>query len=124
MIKFDYSADGRIVGVRDTLSAFNEPSVPISAEVTELTGITNEMVAGQRIDAAAVTDFVDGSVISIAHNSAFDTVQRRRVSTVLARRRAGGAAPAYPKSPPEAGAPSPCGHRSKRMRSRPRSAMR
>ncbi|BAR58147.1 DNA polymerase III epsilon subunit-like protein [Bradyrhizobium diazoefficiens] len=50
MVKFDYSADGRIVGVRDTFSAFNEPSVPISAEVTALTGITHEMVAGHRLD--------------------------------------------------------------------------
>lgn len=50
MVKFDYSADGRFVGVRDTFSAFNEPSVPISAEVTALTGITDEMVAGHRLD--------------------------------------------------------------------------
>jgi DNA polymerase III epsilon subunit-like protein len=33
MVKFDYSADGRLVGVRDTFSAFNEPSAPIPAEV-------------------------------------------------------------------------------------------
>lgn len=72
MVKFDYLADGRIVGVRDTFSAFNEPSVAISAEVTALTGITDEMVAGHRIDDAAVTDFVGGSVITIAHNSGFD----------------------------------------------------
>lgn len=72
MVKFDYSADGRIVGVRDIFSAFNEPSVPISAETTALTGITGEMVAGHRIDDAAVTAFVDDSVITIAHNSSFD----------------------------------------------------
>src|SRR5206468_928533 len=36
MVKFDYSADGRILGVRDTFSAFNEPSVPIPPEVTAL----------------------------------------------------------------------------------------
>ncbi|WP_407116151.1 3'-5' exonuclease [Bradyrhizobium sp. LMG 9283] len=72
MVKFDYAADGRIVGVRDTFSAFNEPSAPISPEVTALTGITDEMVAGHRMDDAAVTAFVDGSVITIAHNSAFD----------------------------------------------------
>jgi DNA polymerase III subunit epsilon len=42
--------DGRVVGVRDLLSSFNEPSVPIPTDVTALTGITDEMVAGQRID--------------------------------------------------------------------------
>jgi DNA polymerase-3 subunit epsilon len=72
MIKFDYTADGRIVGVRDSFSAFNEPSVPIPPAVTAITGITDEMVRGHRIVDAAVTDFVADTVITIAHNSAFD----------------------------------------------------
>jgi DNA polymerase-3 subunit epsilon len=72
MVKFDYTADGRIVGVRGSFSAFNEPSGPISAEVTALTGITDEMVAGQKINEAAVNAFVEGAVITIAHNSGFD----------------------------------------------------
>ncbi|QQO24496.1 3'-5' exonuclease [Bradyrhizobium diazoefficiens] len=72
MVKFDYTSDGRIVGVRDTFSAFNEPSAPISAEVTALTGITNEMVAGHKFDDAAVMAFADSAAITIAHNSAFD----------------------------------------------------
>lgn len=72
MIKFDYLPDGRIAGLRDTFSAFNEPTVPISAEITDLTGITDEMVAGHRIDATAVTAFVGDAAIIIAHNSGFD----------------------------------------------------
>lgn len=72
MVKFDYTADGRIVGVRDTFSAFNEPNAPISAEVTALTGITNEIVTGHKFDDAAVTAFAESGVIAIAHNSAFD----------------------------------------------------
>lgn len=72
MVKFDYTPDGRIVGVRDTFSAFNEPSAPISAEVTALTGITDEMVAGHKFDEAAITAFGEGAVIVIAHNSGFD----------------------------------------------------
>lgn len=72
MVKFDYSSDGRILGVRDTFSAFNEPSVPIPSEVTTLTGITDDMVAGQKIEEAAVNAFVNGAVISIAHNAGFD----------------------------------------------------
>ncbi|WGD52431.1 3'-5' exonuclease [Bradyrhizobium sp. CB1650] len=73
MVKFDYTGDGRIVGVRDTFSAFNEPSASISPEVTALTGITDEVVAGHKFDDAAVNAFVDDSVVVvIAHNSGFD----------------------------------------------------
>ena len=72
MVKFDYTPEGRIVCVRDTFSAFNEPSAPITAEVTALTGITNEVVAGQKFDDAAVTAFAESGVITIAHNSSFD----------------------------------------------------
>ncbi|MGJ5222372.1 exonuclease domain-containing protein, partial [Bradyrhizobium oligotrophicum] len=72
MLSFDYTREGRIVGVRSVLSAFHEPSRPISAEVTVLTGITDEMVTGQRIDPDAVSAFVAGAAIVIAHNAAFD----------------------------------------------------
>jgi DNA polymerase-3 subunit epsilon len=72
MVKFDYLPDGRIAGVRDIFSAFNEPTGPISAEVTALTGITDEMVAGHRLDDAAVNAFIDDAAILIAHNSGFD----------------------------------------------------
>jgi DNA polymerase III epsilon subunit-like protein len=67
MVKLDYLPDGRIAGVRDTFSAFNEPSVPIPPEITALTGITAEMVTGQRFDDAAVTAFVEDAATVIAH---------------------------------------------------------
>jgi DNA polymerase-3 subunit epsilon len=40
--------------------------------VTALTGITDEMVAGHRIDDAAVSAFIGDAVVVIAHNSGFD----------------------------------------------------
>jgi DNA polymerase-3 subunit epsilon len=72
MVKFDYLPDGCIAGLRDVFSAFNEPSNPIPPEVTALTGITKDMVAGHRIDEAAVSSFADEAVIIIAHNAGFD----------------------------------------------------
>lgn len=72
MVKFDYLPDGRIAGVRDVFSSFNEPSEPILPDVIALTGITNEMVAGHRIDEAAVLSFAEDAVIVIAHNAGFD----------------------------------------------------
>lgn len=72
MVKFDYTGDGQIVSVRDTFSTFNEPSAPIPPDVTALTGITDEMVAGHKFDDAAIAAFAEDAVIVIAHNSGFD----------------------------------------------------
>ena len=48
------------------------PPAGLVVEVTALTGITDEDVAGHKFDDAAVTSFVDDSVIVIAHNSSSD----------------------------------------------------
>ncbi|MDA9545021.1 DNA polymerase III subunit epsilon [Bradyrhizobium sp. CCBAU 45321] len=86
MVKFDYRPDGRIAGIRDVFSSFNEPSQPIPFEVTALTGITNEMVAGQRIDEAAVSSFADDAVIVIAHNASFDRKFTERYWPIFQRK--------------------------------------
>ena len=49
-----------------------DPGIPITPEITEITGITNEMVAGKRIDDAQVVELVSGACIVIAHNLKFD----------------------------------------------------
>jgi len=86
MVKFDYLPDGTITRAGDVFTAFNEPSRPIPQEIVELTGITNEMVAGQRIDADAVAAFVEGTVIVIAHNAGFDRKFVERYWPLFARK--------------------------------------
>lgn len=86
MVKFDYTQDGKLVGVRDTFSAFNEPSVPIPDEVTALTGISDEMVAGHHIDEGAISAFVQDAVIIIAHNSGFDRKFAERYWPIFERK--------------------------------------
>jgi DNA polymerase III subunit epsilon len=86
MVKFDYVANGRIVGVRDVFTSFNEPSGAIPPEVTALTGITNEMVAGHRIDDSAVSSFADDAVIIIAHNASFDRKFAERYWPIFQRK--------------------------------------
>jgi DNA polymerase-3 subunit epsilon len=44
----------------------------IPPEITTITGITDEMVAGHRIDDRAVNDLLSRVVLVIAHNAAFD----------------------------------------------------
>ncbi len=72
MIKFAYCPDGRVAHVIDCFGSLNEPANPIPVEITTLTGITNDMVAGNQIDAVAVATFVADANIVIAHNSNFD----------------------------------------------------
>ena len=80
MVKFRYSEADEITGVSGVFQSYNEPSVPIPALVTELTGITHEMVAGHRIDIAALEAFVADANIIIAHNAAFDRMFAERLS--------------------------------------------
>ncbi len=72
MVKFAYFPDGRVAHVIDNFGSLNEPANSIPGEIITLTGITNEMVAGKRIDAAAVSTFVSDANIVIAHNANFD----------------------------------------------------
>ena len=72
MVKFTYLPDDRIARITGVFSSFNEPQNPIPAEITDLTGITDEMVLGHRIDPDSVTAFAADAVIVIAHNASFD----------------------------------------------------
>jgi DNA polymerase-3 subunit epsilon len=86
MVKFDYLPDGRIASLRDVYTSFNEPSEPIPLEVTALTGVTDDMVAGQRIDDSTVFSFVDDAVIVIAHNAGFDRKFVERYWSIFQRK--------------------------------------
>ena len=83
MVKFRYSATDEITGVSDLFQSYNEPSIPIPSLVTDLTGITDEMVAGHRIDIAALEAFVVDADIIIAHNAAFDRKFAERLSPIF-----------------------------------------
>jgi DNA polymerase III subunit epsilon len=86
MVKFDYLPDGHIASLRDVHASFNEPSQPIPLEVTALTGITDDMVTGRRIDDSAVISFVGDAVIVIAHNASFDRIFVERYWSIFRRK--------------------------------------
>lgn len=54
MLPFTYGLDGTVYSVGEAFSQLRQPSVPIPSAVTELTGLTDEMVAGHSIDPAEV----------------------------------------------------------------------
>lgn len=74
MVPFTYGSEGQIHAVEEPFSKLREPSKPISAEVTKITNITNDMVSGKSIDPNEVFDFVKQAGLIIAHNAAFDRV--------------------------------------------------
>ena len=51
---------------------YNEPSSLIREEITEITGITNEMVQGQTIDWAWLRNMLNSADYIICHNASFD----------------------------------------------------
>jgi DNA polymerase-3 subunit epsilon len=71
-IAFTFDAAGNIGDVIGLYGGLQQPSIPIPAEITKLTGITDAMVAGQLIDIAALRNLIDPADLVIAHNAGFD----------------------------------------------------
>lgn len=72
IVSFEFAADGRIFQVLDAFEQLREPSVPISAEITKLTGIDAAMVSGRTIEPDEVARFAAPAAVVIAHNASFD----------------------------------------------------
>jgi DNA polymerase-3 subunit epsilon len=73
LVRFEFEAQtAEVLRVTETYSALEDPGRPIPPEVTAIHGITDAMVAGQRIDDARVAAIVAGASVVIAHNAAFD----------------------------------------------------
>lgn len=63
---------GRILEVGQAVSFLEDPGRPIPPDIVQLTGITDEMVAGKAIDETAVAALAADAGLVIAHNAAFD----------------------------------------------------
>ena len=73
VVVFEYchasGAVGRVTGSYDGLE---DPGAPIPPSSTAIHGITDAMVAGRKIDDAAVARLLGGVGVVIAHNAGFD----------------------------------------------------
>lgn len=72
LLPFTYGLDGSIFGVHGPYQSFRQPAKPIPAEITRLTGITDEMVAGKQPDLDAIERLIGEVSLVIAHNAGFD----------------------------------------------------
>lgn len=72
VIAFTFDDRGSIGDVTGIYGGLRQPLQPIPSEITALTGITDEMVAGQSIDMAALAALVEPAELIIAHNAGFD----------------------------------------------------
>lgn len=63
---------GEVLALAKCYSSFQDPGRPLSAEITALTGITDEMIAGQKINWDEVNTLLAECALVIAHNARFD----------------------------------------------------
>ena len=73
LVKLLYSKSlNRITAITEVVSVYEDPMRPIPEFVTRLTGISDEMVAGQRIDDAWLSAWLSNKPLIVAHNAQFD----------------------------------------------------
>ncbi|WP_085026488.1 3'-5' exonuclease [Ensifer aridi] len=71
-VAFTFDDEGHIGDVTGVYGGLQQPTAPITPEITRLTGITDEMVAGQMIDVGSLRALLDPADLVIAHNAGFD----------------------------------------------------
>jgi len=86
VITFTFDDKGTIGDVTGVYGGLRQPGTSIPEEITRLTGITDEMVAGQTIDIDRLTSLVEGADLIIAHNAGFDRPFCEAFSSIFSRK--------------------------------------
>lgn len=72
MVRCRYNKSGHLTSVDETLSMLQDPGIPIPLDVTDMTGITDDMVRDEHIDKSLVQNMLLNDPFVVAHNAAFD----------------------------------------------------
>ncbi|HEX7000091.1 MAG TPA: 3'-5' exonuclease [Trueperaceae bacterium] len=72
LLVFHYDESGSIVHVTEAFDRLEDPGRKLPSEIVSLTGITDDMVRGQRIHDEEVARLLDGADLVVAHNAGFD----------------------------------------------------
>ncbi|MCJ2183484.1 3'-5' exonuclease [Novosphingobium sp. 1949] len=70
--RFRFDAAGRITEVGQPRVWREDPGRELDPRITELTGLTNAVLAGQAIDEAVAVEILGSADLIVAHNAAFD----------------------------------------------------
>jgi len=63
---------GKVTSIEKVISLFDDPGKPIPEKITELTGITDGMVKGEKIDETLVVEWLQDATFIVAHYAYFD----------------------------------------------------
>jgi DNA polymerase-3 subunit epsilon len=66
------TATGAAVRVAEAYEAFEDPGIPIPPDVSELTGITDDMVRARKFDETRIAELTRNAQLVVAHNARFD----------------------------------------------------
>lgn len=72
MLSFSFSNEDGILGIKSSYNELNDPLRSIPAEITKITGIRDEDVAGKTIDWNHVSVVLQDSHLILCHNAQFD----------------------------------------------------
>lgn len=74
IVLFEFTAEPhfKITRIIDRYNGFEDPGEPLDQEIKDVTGITDEDLAGQKFDDEKINAMLDRADLIIAHNSAFD----------------------------------------------------
>lgn len=85
MVEYDPEA-GTIHRVLDRYSELEDPGEPLTPEIVELTGITDDDLKGKRFDDDRVNAAISKADLLIAHNASYDRVLGERRFSNLAKK--------------------------------------
>ena len=66
------NSDGQVVEIHPCQSWMEEPTAPLEPIITQITGITDSDLAGQRFDDVAINQCLGWADVLVSHNAAFD----------------------------------------------------
>ena len=84
--RFRFDPGGHIVEIGRSWCWREDPGVPLSHDITRITGITNQDLSGHRIDDYLATQIIASADLVIAHNASFDRPMVEKRLTNLPRK--------------------------------------